>query len=220
MCQRVYSSDPSLCLNAVCKSMTNETRRPRSRRQSSKATQALSLLSGPIGITAVLLAVIGGLWWRNRPESVAFEPNTTIGEAALGSVQSFPSQGQTHVQPGQPVNYDSDFPTSGPHDPEPTLPGVYTEPQPLEKLVHSLEHGNIVIYYDQPGEAALDTFKAWADQFPGLWDGLVVVPREGLGEEVVLTAWTKKLVLPEFQPEAAAAFIDAYRGRGPENPVR
>lgn len=200
--------------------MTNETRRPRSRRQSSKTTQALSLLLGPLGITVVLLAVIGGLWWRNRPESVAFEPNTTIGEAALGSVQSFPSQGQTHVQPGQSVNYDSDFPTSGPHDPEPTLPGVYTEPQPLEKLVHSIEHGNIVIYYDQPGEEAMAALNAWAKEFPGLWDGLVVVPHEGLGAEVVLTAWTKKLVLPEFQPEAAATFIDTYRGRGPENPVR
>jgi hypothetical protein len=39
--------------------MTNETRRSRSRRQSSKSTQALSILLGPIGITAVLLAVIG-----------------------------------------------------------------------------------------------------------------------------------------------------------------
>jgi hypothetical protein len=47
-----------------------------------------------------------------------------------------------------------------------------------------------------------------------------VVTHEGLGDGVVLTAWTKKLVLPEFQPEAAATFIDTYRGRGPENSVR
>ena len=180
----------------------------------------MTLLLGPVGIAAVMVAVIGGLWWRNRPESVAFEPNTTIGEAALASVQTFPDQGQAHVSPGQKVNYDSDFPTSGPHDPEPTLPGVYTEAQPLEKLVHSLEHGNIVIYYDQPREEAMKALQSWAKQFPGLWDGLVVVPRPGLGESLVLTAWTKKLVMPEFDPAAAATFIDAYRGRGPENPVR
>lgn len=199
--------------------MVEQTRR-RSRRQPSKGAKVLSIMVGPVGIAALMVAIIGGLWWRNRPESIAFEPNTTIGEAAMASVQTFPDQGQAHVRPGQRVNYDSDFPTSGPHDPEPTMPGVYADPQPPEKLVHSLEHGNIVIYYDQPGEATMTTLQAWARQFPGLWDGLVVVPFEGLGEEVVLTAWTKKLVQPTFEPEAAATFIDAYRGRGPENPVR
>ena len=40
------------------------------------------------------------------------------------------------------------------------------------------------------------------------------------GEAIVLTAWTKRLRLDPFDPAAAAAFIDAYRGRGPEHPVR
>jgi hypothetical protein len=35
-----------------------------------------------------------------------------------------------------------------------------------------------------------------------------------------LTAWTKKLSLVQFDEAAAAAFIDAFRGRGLENPVR
>jgi hypothetical protein len=167
-----------------------------------------------------MVALLGGLWYRNRPQTVAFEPNTSVGEAAMAAIETFPDQGQAHVSPGQAVNYDSDFPTSGPHDPNPVLPGVYTQEQRLEQLVHSIEHGNIVIYVDQPGQAAMDTLTAWASEFPGLWDGLVVVPKAGLGEEIVLTAWTKKLILPKFEPEAAATFIDTYRGRGPENPVR
>ncbi len=192
----------------------------RSRRQSSKGSQALKVLLGPVGVTLLMAIVIAALWWRNRPTYVAFDPSTPVGEAALDSVQTFPSQGQVHVNPGQQVNYDSDFPTSGSHDPVPVLPGVYTQEQPVEKLVHSLEHGNIVIYYEQPGDEAQQTLQSWARQFPGAWDGLVVVPKAGLGESVVLTAWTKKLVLTEFEPQAAASFIDAYRGRGPENPVR
>lgn len=189
-------------------------------RRTAGSSPLLSIVLGPAGIGVLMVAVIGGLWLHNRPQRVPFEPNTALGEAALEEVQVFPDQGRNHVALGQAVDYDSDFPTSGPHDPEATLPGMYDQEQPLEKLVHALEHGNIVIYYDDPGAEAMDTLAGWARQFPGIWDGLVVVPRADLGTTVVLTAWTKKLVLPEFDPKAAASFIDAYRGRGPENPVR
>lgn len=39
-----------------------------------------------------------------------------------------------------------------------------------------------------------------------------------LGESIVLIAWTRRLRLEEFEP--AGAFVDTYRGHGPENPVR
>ncbi|WP_035991523.1 DUF3105 domain-containing protein [Leptolyngbya sp. KIOST-1] len=194
--------------------------RSKSRRRKAQGPNILAIVLGPIGITVLMVAVIGTLWYRNRPEQVAFEPDTTIGETALVSVQTFPDQGREHVELGEPVDYDSDFPTSGPHDPNPTMPGVYTDVQRPEQLVHSLEHGNIVIYYDQPAAETKKALVSWADQFSGPWDGIVVVPKAGLGQDIVLTAWTKKLVMPEFDPQAAATFIDEYRGRGPENPVR
>ncbi len=43
---------------------------------------------------------------------------------------------------------------------------------------------------------------------------------DGLGSDLVLTAWTKRLRLASFDAPLAAAFVDAYRGRGPEHPVR
>ncbi|WP_346293195.1 hypothetical protein [Sphaerothrix gracilis] len=52
--------------------------------------------------------------FRNRAERVAFEPNTEAGTAALAAVETFSDQGRTHVAPGQSVNYDGEFPTSGP----------------------------------------------------------------------------------------------------------
>jgi hypothetical protein len=87
-------------------------------------------------------------------------------------------------------------------------------------LVHALEHGHIVIYYDRPGDAALDLIERWTGLYGGLWDGVVAAPDRSLGERIVLTAWRKRLDLEAFDPEIAAAFIDKYRGRGPENPVR
>ena len=48
----------------------------------------------------------------------------------------------------------------------------------------------------------------------------MAVPKQGLGQTIELTAWTKLLRLETWDAALAAAFIDAYRGRGPENPVR
>jgi hypothetical protein len=62
--------------------------------------------------------------------------------------------------------------------------------------------------------------KGWADEHQGQWDGVVVVPSPGLKERVVLTAWEKRLQLKRFDAAAAAAFLDAFRGRGPEGAMR
>ena len=39
-----------------------------------------------------------------------------------------------HVPPGAPYDYGTPFPTSGPHDPVPTAPGLYTQVQPATQL--------------------------------------------------------------------------------------
>ena len=90
----------------------------------------------------------------------------------------------------------------------------------LKRVVHALEHGHVVVYYDAPGDDVIDTLKDWTRLFGGHWDGLVVVPHRELGQRVVMTAWRKRLDLDSFDAPTAARFIDAYRGRGPERPVR
>ncbi|MDF2766556.1 MAG: hypothetical protein K0S81_3551 [Rhodospirillales bacterium] len=127
---------------------------------------------------------------------------------------------RTHIPPAAFYDYGTPFPTSGPHSPRWTETGFYSEPQRPTELVHALEHGNIVIYYDQSGTPALQQLKGWADEHQGQWDGVVVVPSPGLKERVVLTAWEKRLQLKQFDAAAAAAFLDAFRGRGPEGAMR
>lgn len=194
--------------------------RAKSRRRTTKKSGIVKTILGPAGVAIVMVGLISVLWYRNRPQQVAFEPDTAEGQAALATVETAPDEGRKHVDPGEPVDYEKDFPTSGPHDPNPITPGVYSQEQRPEQLVHSLEHGNIVIYYGNPTNKTMQQLKGWADEFPGAWDGVVVTPKAGLGDNIVLTAWTKQLTLPEFDAKAAASFIDEYRGRGPENPVR
>ncbi len=128
--------------------------------------------------------------------------------------------GGGHLAPGQSHAYNERFPTSGIHDPVPVGPGFYRNFMAPTKLVHSLEHGHVVIYYESPGAEATQLLMDWTGLHDGYWDGVVAVPAAGLGKAVVLTAWGKIIRLDEFDPAAAAAFIDQYRGRGPENPVR
>lgn len=143
----------------------------------------------------------------------AYDPN----HPAFRDIVSEKSLGNQHVD--RPVDYGTEFPTSGPHSPTPAKPGFYDKPVAPEQLVHSLEHGNIVIYYDKPGEAALTQLHKWTEQFLDAWDGVIAVPHGGLGEGVVLTAWQHRLALPKIDTRAAF-FIDAFRGRGPENCIR
>ncbi len=54
--------------------------------------------------------------------------------------------------------------------------------QTAERLVHALEHGNIVIYYDKPGDAVRQSLDSWTDLCGGQWSGIVVTYR-GRGPE-------------------------------------
>ncbi|MBM3506901.1 MAG: DUF3105 domain-containing protein [Alphaproteobacteria bacterium] len=142
------------------------------------------------------------------------------GQAALSRVDTFPNDGQNHVPVGSPVRYRTDPPVAGDHWPIWADPGRYNQAVPNEALVHSLEHGHIVISIDRPNAEGVRLLTLWANMYRGMWDGLVVVPRANLGGGVILTAWQKILRLNEFEPAPAAAFVDQFRGRGPENPVR
>jgi len=159
-------------------------------------------------------------WWMAKQAEGPFLAFIQQGQGALAAVQTSPSQGRTHLIRGQHYDYRVAFPTSGPHDPSPTNPGFYDEAQPPTQVVHALEHGHVVVYIDEPGAEAVGLLEDWARLYRGAWDGLVVLRRPGLGQRVVLTAWTKRLDQATFDAAGAAAFIDAFRGRGPENAVR
>ncbi len=54
--------------------------------------------------------------------------------------------------------YPSVPPTSGPHSGTPLAAGVYASPPPMDQLLHSLEHGAAVVWYDPSasGQALTD----------------------------------------------------------------
>ncbi|MBL4720017.1 MAG: DUF3105 domain-containing protein [Alphaproteobacteria bacterium] len=170
----------------------------------------------------VALAVLGGgaYWYTSMTAESAFLALAAEGEPGLAHVKTQRSNGGGHYAPHETGSYPSRFPTSGIHHPVPINPGFYTAARSPGRLVHSAEHGHIVIYYDKPEAETLAMLEDWSSLYTNQWGGVVVTPMPGIGKQVVLTAWTKRLMQKQFDRASAAAFIEKFRGRGPENPIR
>ena len=90
-----------------------------------------------VSIVIGILVVLGlGYWLVSGTGKVP-------GEAVM-------NQGRDHKsrEENEKFTYNSNPPTSGPHDPDWIRSGIYNEPQNKYKLIHSLEHGYIVVHYN------------------------------------------------------------------------
>lgn len=142
----------------------------------------------------------------------------------ISQVESFPSNGNDHVDTGSQIEYERIPPLSGTHYGNTVGAGFYDETPALGSLVHTLEHGAVVVYYDPDAltPEAEASLRAWAKNHRGTWSSIVVAPhpKEDPEHPYVLTAWRHELTLDEYDAEAVQAFAAEYLGRGPENPVR
>ncbi|PSP78109.1 hypothetical protein BRC81_08675 [Halobacteriales archaeon QS_1_68_20] len=176
-------------------------------------------------IAAIAYTTFAGGGGGADPEGIEAEPLPDNGDQALlEDVQHFEEQSRNHVSRGTDVDYDHVPPTSGPHYDGWVQPGFYEETKSYEKLVHNLEHGHVVIYYDpaQLSDEAEESLRQFAAANDDNWAAVVAVPHPEENPEAAytMTAWTKKLTMDEYDPEAVRAFLAEYIGRGPENPVR
>jgi hypothetical protein len=129
-------------------------------------------------------------------------------------------EGRTHVAPDDEVEYKTNPPTSGNHDPQPAGDGVYPRPptsRTFKNFVHTLEHGRIEIQYDP----SLD--KRRIDQLGGLFNDdpyhMVLFPNRSMPYQVAVTAWGHLLGCKKVNDktfDAIRAFRDRYRDQGPE----
>ncbi|BAS26949.1 DUF3105 domain-containing protein [Limnochorda pilosa] len=142
---------------------------------------------------------------------------------ALAAVENVPVEGRQHVPASVSPEYRSLPPTSGPHYDGVALPGFHETLPQLGLLVHNLEHGHVVIYYhpDALSDEVAEHLQKLTRWYTGPWDAVLAVPwRDDPEHPLILTAWGKRLPLRAYDRAAVDAFVDAYRGRGPEHPVR
>lgn len=126
-------------------------------------------------------------------------------------------EGNTHVPRSTPTDFATSPPTSGDHDSTPLADGAYAETPDERYFVHSMEHGRVVVEY-QPDLAEEDqlALKGLFDEDP---QGLVLIPYPRMDYDVAASAWTNLIGCDTYSPEALdaiRAFIDEFRGNGPE----
>lgn len=187
------------------------------------------------GIGVVVLALIGYGIWLFAKESSKPLPG-----------KQMDAQGRDHTTQEQweKLTYNSNPPTSGAHDPEWTKPGIYDAPVGVGHLVHSLEHGYVLITYNcNPQASASATFTQasaanasallaqpqWQDSScqqlktqlkdlantEKLWK-LIVIAWPWQKDTIALTAWQRIDSFSSFDKNRITNFIKAFRDKGPE----
>ena len=129
-------------------------------------------------------------------------------------------EGRTHVEESKDVEYKTNPPTSGNHDPQPAGDGVYDEAfnaTDMKHFVHTLEHGRVEVQYDP------SLGKRRIDQLGGLFNEdpyhMVLLPNRSMDYAVAVTAWGHLMGCKRITDEtfdAIRAFRDRYRDQGPE----
>lgn len=130
----------------------------------------------------------------------------------------------SHVPEGTDPNpYNSNPPTSGLHYPVDLQPGFYEEniyDYPEGYLVHNLEHGYVIFWYncDLLSGAQCSTLKSDIQAVMNEKDNykLIAYPWPNMNQSLVLTSWGRSLPMETFDRQAALEFIRRNLNKSPE----
>lgn len=129
---------------------------------------------------------------------------------------------KNHVPDGTVVEYNSVPATSGDHYFAAQACGFYESEVPDERVVHNLEHSNIIISYNLPNQADVDALEEVYNALGGWKDHYTVVrsyPKIAPGQ-VALSAWGVLDIMDGVDQERIERFYEHYVGRlGPEGAI-
>jgi hypothetical protein len=137
-------------------------------------------------------------------------------DAGCGEIETHEVEGQEHVEDGTDVQYATSPPTSGNHYATPADAGFSDTEIVPEQLVHNMEHGQIIVWYDSeaPG-STIDAIETVVED-----DALALLatpyPDVPTGKELVFTAWGASQACEDFSSEVFCEFRREFQGRGPE----
>ena len=157
-------------------------------------------------------------------------PTPTPGQIDLGTEQAphlIVSDGpiqheimptRNHVAEGVPVTYNSLPPTSGDHWPRWSRCGFFPVRIPDERLVHNLEHGNIVVSFNLTSSEEVGQLRKALEDIEinddwGIGRSYDLIPPG----TVALTAWGVSDTMTGINPRRIRSFFESFAGEvGPE----
>ena len=181
------------------------------RRRKAVRNRAL-VLGGIVGLVALIAVTVTN---SRRSNARVVERLEASGACNYDTrTDSDAGAGRNHITGN--VTYEVDPPSGGNHNPSAAPPGVFTaETRPPDsQIVHSLEHGYVVIWHRPDiAPAQLDELRALAARYDR---DVLLVPRESLSEPVAATAWHRRLLCSRTDIGALERFVTEYRNKGPE----
>jgi hypothetical protein len=157
--------------------------------------------------------------------SAELGPSEPMGECEV-RLQQFTNGSSSHVGECSDVEYSMSPPVLGDHYPVWAAYQTYDYPVPLGYLVHNLEHGAVVLFYDCPDgcDDEIAQAQSFIDELPldprcsdEIAHQVILVPRPGLGSRWAAAAWGHALTASCFDPEYFEQFYADHHGRGLED---
>ncbi len=166
-----------------------------------------------IGITlATILIIKGGMWLIGKQE---VKEKEKLGKPLMGDEPQL--QGANHVKRGDPhPTYSSNPPTSGWHWGDGVAgPGIKDKEVPDELVLHSMEHGAVVVWYK--ADLPTDQIEKIKNAFNSASGKKIMLPRVNIDVPVALTSWGRLFKLQTIDEVKIKEFIDTNNDRAPEN---
>jgi hypothetical protein len=178
-------------------------------------------------VVAVVVSVIALLIiapWNSTTTIVSTDPGLSpilVGPDPIAKIEQFAEEGRNHIAAGTKTNYQTNPPTSGDHYPTWSNYGIFKNPLPDGLVVHNMEHGGVIIYYDCPQgcPATVSALSGYALKYsPEAFTGIILQPRDGLpnGARLALTAWRNRLLLRSLDTDKINDFLKQRFNKGPE----
>ncbi len=159
-----------------------------------------------IGIgLATLLILVGGIFLLTKQDE-------RLNRSLMG--QEVKIEGRNHVPDDTKIDYNSNPPAGGPHYATPAHAGTYDKAPADGYLVHSLEHGAVILWYkeDLP-KNDVEKLKEIFNKTPGK---SIMTPRKDLDVKVAVSSWGRVLKLQAIDEQQIKAFFKTNSDRAPE----
>lgn len=182
------------------------------RREQQRAARRRNLVT--LSIAALVLALVVVLVVQNRESEDVAAQGVSAEKAGCTEIEEHEIEGANHVE-SEPA-YQTNPPTSGDHLATPAAAGFYDQPQRTGALVHSMEHGQIIFWYDpQAPDETIEALEAVVDQ---QFDESIAVPWDDLESPYTfaMTAWGASQQCRQVSQAVVDDFRKEYQGRGPE----
>lgn len=188
--------------------------RERERKAAARRRNLVTLGIALLVVGAVVAAIVfqGG----GGAESIG----GSVAQAGCDDIEEFEGAqaegARTHVDEGTDVEYETTPGTYGDHWPPESVsaPGFFTAEVEEERLVHNMEHSQIVFFYDPDVSSETeDKIRTLVDQDE---QATIAVPFDGLEKPFVMGAWGALQACDEPTQPVVDAFRKQFQGKGPE----